>query len=159
MPPVHCTADNCNRRLTRGDKAPDANGDFICYKCYQRERRQSKEVRELEDKVAAAVLEAERKTAAAAQKESDLDAELKKEAQKRYQLEAAIMSRSMKQGGYKLEGKDAVLVADGIAAHDLEAAKCEAAKLRDQQARTCTRLCLRSCVCVHPPPLKSTLPI
>jgi hypothetical protein len=54
MPPVHCAADNCNRQLKRGDKIKGASGDFICYKCYGRERRQVLKDREQEEKVAAA---------------------------------------------------------------------------------------------------------
>ena len=73
MPPTYCAGDCCNRRLSRGDKTRDANGDLICLKCYQRERQRSQKVREQEAKVEAAVQEANALAAAALEKEKDLD--------------------------------------------------------------------------------------
>ena len=67
-------------------------------------------------RVVAAMQKAELRERLAAQKEEGLSSVVNAEKKKRFKLEAEITSRLSKLGGYKLEGKDACLVSDGVVA-------------------------------------------
>ena len=112
MAPRQCGKDECTRRLTKGDKATDLDGKVICRKCWQRDAKLAKEKYELLERQV--VLD---------KKIRAVDAVVKVETKKRHKLEATVVDRMIKWGGYQLEGLDAKLVPNGVVAYRMEEAE------------------------------------
>jgi hypothetical protein len=129
MPPRTCAGNNCNRRLAKGDQAKDLNGNCICRKCWQRGRDLAKKERgvaELQDALAKEV--------------KSLGKAVRVEAKRRHALEGKVMGRLLATGEYKLEGKDAKLVPNGVIAHRMEEAELEKKKWEEKAATMSNKL-------------------
>ncbi len=93
-----------------------ADGSWVCARC----KLQGSKV-EVETELQ--VAKKERDLAAEEAKEASLL--LKEEKKKRLQLEDKITQRLCRGGGYRLEGRDAGIIPDGVVAYELEVAKEE----------------------------------